>query len=136
MMSQALDNRLPPPESRAPWNTFRDEDWVEDGKGEHGTVIRHQAPRATPYTRPNQGDVPATARRAESPPTDITDSYTDGSDVDVEESTVPLHKILKPAFGKIEAKPKEVPKPEHESNSGRQGSLPPESGLGQPEHLD
>jgi hypothetical protein len=64
-------------------------------------VIRRQGP----YTRPNQGDVPAAARRAESPPTDITDSDTDGSDV--EESTVPLHKILKPAFGKIA---KEVPK--------------------------
>ena len=108
---------------------------MEDGKGEHGKVIRHQAPRATPYTRPNQGDVPATARRAESPPTGITGSDTDGSDVDVEESTVSLHKILKPVFEKIEAK--------HKLNSGRQGSLPPESGLGdhdctlgQPEHLD
>jgi hypothetical protein len=50
--------------------------------------------------------VPATARRAESPPTDITDSDADGSDV--QESTVTSHKI---AFGKkIEAKPKEVPK--------------------------
>ena len=80
---------------------------MENGKGEHGTVIRHQAPRATPYTRPNQGDVPATARRAESPPTDITDSDADGSDV--QESTVTSHKI---ALGKIEAKPKpkEVPK--------------------------
>ena len=46
MMSQALDNRLPPVESGqeyAPRNTFRDEDWEGDDKGELGAVIHRQA---------------------------------------------------------------------------------------------
>jgi hypothetical protein len=36
MMSRALDNRLPPPESKieyTPWNTFKNEDWLEDEEG-------------------------------------------------------------------------------------------------------
>ena len=35
MMSKALDNRLPPPEREmeyTPWNTFQNEDWLEDDK--------------------------------------------------------------------------------------------------------
>jgi hypothetical protein len=138
-MSQALGDRLPPPESGleyAPRNTFRDEDWVEGDKGEHGASICRQARRATPYTQPNRGDVPVTARHAESPPTDITHSDTDGSDV--EESSMSSPKISKPTL-KIEAKPieakpkeakpKEAPKPEDdELSSGRQ-VVPPKSEL-------
>ena len=81
MMSQALDNRLPPLESGqeyAPRNTFRDEDWEGDDKGELGAVIHRQARRAAPYTRTDQ-KVIATARRT--PPTDITD-------LDIAESTI------------------------------------------------
>jgi hypothetical protein len=91
MMSRALDNRLPPPESgleHAPWNTFGDEDWEEDDKGELGAVMRSQARRASPYTRPNQKDTAVTARRAESPPTDITDLNTEQ---DVAESIMSSH---------------------------------------------
>ena len=98
-MSRALEDRLPPTESGleyAPRNTFRDEDWVEDDKGELGTVIRRQARRATPYIRP-RGDVPATVHRADSPLTDIT--YSDNSDTDgweFEELTASSHKTSKP----------------------------------------
>lgn len=101
MISRALDDRLPPTErglEYATWNTLRDEDWVEDDKGELGAVIRRPARRATPNTRP-RGDVPVTARRAKSSEslTDVTDSEsseTDGSDV--EESTMSSHKTSKP----------------------------------------
>lgn len=98
MMSRALDDRFPLTESGleyTPWNTFRNEDWAEDDKGELGAVIRRQARRVTPYTRPPR-DTPVTARRAKSPLTDVTDSEnsdTDGSDV--EESTTSSHKTSK-----------------------------------------
>lgn len=59
-----------------------------------GAVIRRQARRATPYTRPNQGDKPVTPRRADSPLTDIPDS--DSDDSDNENLTTSSHKILKP----------------------------------------
>ena len=55
-----------------------------------GAVIRRQARRATPYTRLKPRDVPVSARRAESPLTEID---TDDSD---RESRMPSHKILKP----------------------------------------
>jgi hypothetical protein len=59
-----------------------------------GAVIRRQARRATPYTRLNPRGVPVTARRDESPLTDISDSDTDESDDG--ESIMPSHKISKP----------------------------------------
>jgi hypothetical protein len=83
-MSRALDDRLPPTVSGleyTPWYTFRDENGVEDDKGELGAVIRRQARRATPHTRA-RGNMPVTAHRAESPPIDIMDSDTDGSDIE------------------------------------------------------
>ena len=64
-----------------------------------GAVIRRQARRATPYTRLKLKGKPVTARRDESPLTDVTSSDADESDVeksDVEELTVPSRKILKP----------------------------------------
>ena len=64
-----------------------------------GAVIHCQAWRATPYTRLKLKGKPVTARRDESPLTDVTSSDADESDVeksDVEELTAPLHKILKP----------------------------------------
>jgi hypothetical protein len=81
MISQALDNRLPPLESGqeyAPRNTFRDEDWEGDDKGEVEAVIHRQERRAAPYTQTVQKYI-ATARRT--PPTDITDFDTDEQDV-------------------------------------------------------
>lgn len=60
MMSRALDDRLPPTVSGleyTPWYTFRDENGVEDDKGELGAVIRRQARRAAPHTRA-RGNVP------------------------------------------------------------------------------
>jgi len=54
-----------------------------------GAVIRRQARRPTPYTRRNPRDIPVSARRAESPLTEIEDD-SDG------ESRMPSHKILKP----------------------------------------
>ena len=93
MMSRALDNRSPPLESGLEYsphipNTFRDEDWGEDDRGEQrgdekgelGVVIDRQARRAMSYT-------PATARRT--PLTDITDLDTD--EQDVAESTMSSH---------------------------------------------
>lgn len=60
MMSQALDNRLPPLKSGqeyAPWNTFWDEDLEGDDKGELGAVIHHQVWRAVTYTQTDQKDI-------------------------------------------------------------------------------
>jgi hypothetical protein len=91
MMSQALDNRLPPLESGqeyAPRNTFRDEDWEADDKGGLAAVIHRPARRAASYTRANQKDI-ATAQG--SPPTDITDFDTD--DQDAAESTMSSHAV-------------------------------------------
>ena len=61
-----------------------------------GAVIRCQARRNTPYTRSTRGDVPVTARRAESPLTEIADSDSDTDGGIVGESTVSSHKIPKP----------------------------------------
>jgi hypothetical protein len=59
-----------------------------------GAVIRRQARRATPYTRLNPRSAPVTARRSESPLTDLSDTEVDG--LETRESIMPSHKISKP----------------------------------------